>query len=64
MLFNTGLTEQEKESLVKYLCTCGELKLLDDGRKVFRFFGDIDVDNQFTAGPLLEKAFNNLDPRK
>ena len=58
-MYNTGLTEQEKESLIKYLCTQGQL-ILKDGKKVFEFFGDIDVENQFTAGYLLEKALNNI----
>ena len=59
-MFNTGLTEQEKESLVKYLCTCGELKLLDDGRYVFEFFNkQLDV-GDFSAGKYLKKAMMNI----
>jgi len=59
-MLETGLTEKEKESLIKYLCTQGKL-VLKDNHKVFEFFGDIDVEGQFTAGYLLEKAFNNIE---
>ena len=60
-MLNTGLTEQEKESLIKYICTCGQLKVLDDGRYVFEFFDkQIDVDSDFSAGKYLKKAFINI----
>ena len=60
-MFNTGLTEQEKESLIKYICTLGELVIKDDGHKVFEFYNtEIDVESQFTAGHLLAKALHNI----
>lgn len=60
-MYTTGLTEQEKESLIKYLCTQGRLVIKDDGHKVFEFFNtEIDVESQFTAGHLLAKAMNNI----
>lgn len=59
-MFNTGLTEQEKESLIKYLCISGELIMNDDGHKMFVFYGPIDVEDKFTAGHLLKKAFDNI----
>lgn len=59
-MFNTGLTEQEKESLVKYLCTQGELKLLDDGRYVFEFFNKQFDCGDWTAGKYLKKAMMNI----
>ena len=59
MLYNTGLTEQEKESLIIYLCIKGRL-VLKDGRHVFEFFGDLDMEDKFSAAPFLEKAFINI----
>ena len=58
-MFDTGLTEQEKESLIKYLCTRGHLTI-KDGQAVFELDGPIYVDDKFTPGPLLKKAFNNI----
>lgn len=60
-MYTTGLTEQEKESLIKYICTQGRLTTKDDGHKVFEFFNtEIDIESQFTAGHLLAKVMNNI----
>jgi len=59
-MYTTGLTEQEKESLIKYICTQGRL-VIKDGHKVFEFFNtELDVESQFTAGHLLAKAMHNI----
>lgn len=59
-MYNTGLTEQEKESLIKYLCLRGTVMLDEDAHLVFRFDGDINLEDEHTPAPLLEKAFKNL----
>lgn len=58
-MFSTKLESHEKESLIKFLCTQGQITI-KDGRKVFEFFGDIDLEDKWSAAPLLEKAFMNI----
>ena len=58
-MYSTKLELDEKESLIKFLCTKGQI-VIKDGRKVFEFFGDIDLEDKWSAARLLEKAFNNL----
>lgn len=59
-MYTTGLTEQEKESLIKYICTQGRL-VIKDGHHVFELFHDLDMEDKFSAAPLLEKAFINIE---
>lgn len=59
-MYNTSLTEQEKESLIKYICILGSIEL-KNGHKIFKFYNDeIDLEDKFSAAFLLEKAFNNI----
>lgn len=58
-MFSTKLEPHEKESLIKFLCTQGQITI-KNGKKVFEFFGDIDLEDEWSAAPLLEKAFMNL----
>lgn len=62
-MYSTKLEESEKESLIKFLCTQGQIKI-KNGRKVFEFFGDIDLENKWSAAPLLEKAFTNIQKQQ
>ena len=59
-MISTGLTEKEKESLIKYICTLGRLVITMDNRRCIEFTEPIYVDNTFTPGHLLEKAFMNI----
>lgn len=59
-MYTTGLTEQEKESLIKYICTQGKI-VTKSGRRVFELFNDLDLEDKFSAAPLLEKAFINIE---
>ena len=58
-MYSTKLELDEKESLIKFLCTKGQI-VIKDGRKVFEFFGDIDLEDKWSAAGLLEKAVNNI----
>lgn len=59
-MYSTGLNEQEKESLIKYICTKGEVKL-KDGKKVFEFYNkEINLEEHFSPAYLLEKALTNI----
>ena len=59
-MFKTGLTENEKESLIKWICTQGQI-ITKNNKKVFEFFDkELDIENQFTPACLLEKALRNI----
>lgn len=62
-MYSTKLELDEKESLIKFLCAKGQI-IIKDGKKVFEFFGDIDLEDDRSAAPLLEKAFNNLNKQR
>ena len=53
---STKLELDEKEALIKFLCTQGQIKIKNN-KKVFEFFRDIDLEDEWSAAPLLEKAF-------
>jgi hypothetical protein len=59
-LFGTGLNEQEKESLIKFIVTQGVLALDEEGNKVFVLNQPLQIDNKFTPAFLIEKVFNNI----
>jgi len=55
----TKLELDEKEELIKYLCTQGQITI-KNGKKVFEFYHDINLEDKFSPAFLLEKAFNNI----
>ena len=62
-MYSTKLELDEKEALIKFLCTQGQIKIKNN-KKVFEFFRDIDLEDGWSAAPLLEKAFNNLSKQR
>ncbi len=62
MHINTGLTDREKESLLKFFLTNGELTCDDNGTHTFRFFTKEYVFDDFDKGiaSLILKAMDNL----
>lgn len=62
-MYSTKLELDEKEALIKFLCTQGQIKIKNN-KKVFEFFRDIDLEDEWSAAPLLEKAFNNLSKQR
>ena len=60
-MYSTGLTEQEKEILIKWICTQGALINQGDNY-TFKLFNDtLDVnDSPFNPGKLLKKAALNI----
>lgn len=59
-MYNTGLSEQEKESLIKWLVTKGEIKEID-GKKIFCFYDNkLDLEEPFSPSHLLYDAVRNV----
>lgn len=59
-MYNTGLNEKEKEQLIIWLLTKGEMKIKDD-KIVFHFYdNDLDLSNPFDSSAYLKKAFTNI----
>lgn len=59
-MFSTGLTEQEKESLIKWLCIQGTLVQKEDGNYIFRI-GNTELDaSDFSPGKYLKDAVLNI----
>lgn len=59
---NTGLTDKEKESLLKFFLTNGELTQDDSGTYIFKFYTKEyifdDFDKELVS--LIVKAMDNL----
>ena len=60
-MYTTGLTEQEKEKLIRWLCTQGALINQGDNY-TFKLFNDtLDVNaSPYNPGSLLKKAALNI----
>ncbi len=67
-MYSTKLTEKEKESLIKWLCTQGELKTEDDGKTfVFEFYNKsftFRADDEFSPARLLGVACVHLQNQR